>query len=726
MQDSSEVQAAAGAPAGRPDGAPDAGARRKLAAKKRKLEMNVVHRISVKEKNSVIDLGEVPRGQGCLKSGLESVAEALARAIPEELLKRILEIVNKVYDERMNLRAARGWERAFAPREVVREEREVVAAAKRTPAPAEGVVIQRKTRSVAVQVMRRSPRIGGLAADDAITGAWYDRVPFTTKITLNELKAWLALMWRCSLDTPNSFARLWAQGEGVQYLFATRLFSRERAAEIYRAFKFSHEEVLEIQTELNDATRRNWLAATVAVVDESMAPTKIHKNPHHVFIARKPKSNGIKIWMTVDFSGVVIKMSMFERVQPDGTVKPPEKTTDTLLRMVKELPEGSVIVGDSLFGSLQAAEELSKAGYEAILSCRTDRPRALFEQIFEQEDLDMLDYGVAQCFIRPKEPEAKGHSESAQHAAAASAARSDASAARSTRRSAAANARAAATAAQAEEARILEAAKASAAALGIDPEAEPRYLDRLKDMAREATLRTKPVLAVAQKVKGGRTVNTIATVSSTAPVQTQQERLVRDSTDEDARQHVFQGGDETRPQVRGDYTDLMEFVDEVDRVVLASMPFFRWHNWGAVVVFQQLTVAGMNNAKHFYRSGTGKVHPIPPAKWIKEVYEAWTPQCELFAIGNGKRRKCKVCWIQGRDNQTAWRCKHCDAICRHCTGICTDVRSRGRKRAPCTIGWCYKNDLRHNLYVTGRLVSARPQNSALVGASYDRDKQEAD
>lgn len=651
---------------------------------------------------------------------MDSTAEALSCAIPEELLRRILEIINKVYDERMNLRAARGYDRAFAPREVVREEQEVVAPAKRTPAPAAGVVVQRKMKSVVVQVMRRSPRTGGRAADDAITDAWYDRVPFTTRITLYELKAWLALMWRCSLDTPNSFARLWAQGEGVQYLFATQLFSRERAAEIYRAFKFSHEEVLEIQAGLNDATSRNGLAATVAVVDESMAPTKIRKNPHHVFIARKPKSNGIKIWMTVDFSGVVIKMSMFERVLPDGTVKPPEKTTDTLLRMVKELPEGSVIVGDSLFGSLQAVEELSKAGYEAIVSCRTDRPRALFAQIFEQEDLDMLDYGVAQCFIRPKEPEATAQSESAQYAAAESAARADASVARVTRGSAAADAQAAAATAEAEEARILEAATASAAALGIDLVAEPRYLDHLKDLAREATLRTKPVLAVSQRIKGGRTVNTLATVSSTAPIQTRQERLVRDSTDEDVRQHVFNSGDETRPQVRGDYTDLMEFVDEVDRVVLASVPFFRWHDWGAVVVFQQLTVAAMNNAKHFYRSGTGHVHPIPPAEWIKDVYEAWTPPCELLQIGNGKRRKCKICWIQHRDTKTVWRCQHCDAICKHCAGICTDVRSRGRKRAACTLEWCHGDDRLHRLYVSGHLVSRNPQNSALVGASRDQ------
>jgi len=83
-----------------------------------------------------------------------------------------------------------------------------------------------------------------------------------------------------------------------------------------RAFKFSHKEVLEIQETLNDATARAWSATTVAVVDESIAPTKIQQNPHHVFIARKPKSNGIKIWMTVDFSGVVTKMSRCERVQP--------------------------------------------------------------------------------------------------------------------------------------------------------------------------------------------------------------------------------------------------------------------------------------------------------------------------------------------------------------------------------------------------------------------------
>jgi len=41
---------------------------------------------------------------------------------------------------------------------------------------------------------------------------------------------------------------------------------------------------------------------------------------------------------------------------------PKEKSEETLLRMAKNMPQGSTIVGDSYFGSLPALELLTKEG----------------------------------------------------------------------------------------------------------------------------------------------------------------------------------------------------------------------------------------------------------------------------------------------------------------------------------------------------------------------------
>lgn len=598
-------------------------------------------------------------------------------------------------------------------------------ARKRSPAPAPGVAEQRTPRRVVVAQTRRSSRLKGVSADSIPSTPWYDRVPFTTPIRMSELKSWLAIMWRASLDTPNQFKHLWSTDRGVSYLFASSVMSRDRAAEIYRCFKFSHDQVLDIQSSLNDATQRNWIAATVAVVDESMAPTKIRKNPHHVFIARKPKSNGIKIWMTVDFSGVVIKMSMFERVLPDGSPSRKESTSDTLLRMIQELPEGTVIVGDSLFGSLDAVQALAEQGYEAILSCRTDRPSALFAHM-QANNFEVGDVRVAQCFVRPKSDRSV-----APGATWKSSFRSDGSVYYWNTADNVSVHQLPPEAVPLKEKLDKEAhaqykcALAAIQALDLDIPPTPELLSDLRNSAYKSIQNTKPVVATSQLVGKKKRVNTLATVGSTALSVSQQTRLVRDD-DDDARQQILADSTEKRPQVRMEYTDLMEFVDEVDRVILASMPFFRWNDWGAVVVFQELTVAAINNAKHFFRSGSGKTDPISPSDWIMMVYDAWVPQCHLSQQADGVKRSCKICAIEGRRSLTTWRCNHCDAICKHCAGICSQPRSRGRKRLLCSKSWCDGHGSPHLRYATGLLRPANPTRSRLAGEVRDAKKARID
>jgi len=141
--------------------------------------------------------------------------------------------MNKVYDERQNLKAARAFERQENKTEVQVELRSPAQNnSKRTPAPAPGVAETRTPKRVTVQTSRRSSRIQGVSADAVPDTPWYDRVAFTTPISGDELRAWLAIMWRSAIDTPNEFRNLWATDRGVNYLFASRVMSRDRAAEI--------------------------------------------------------------------------------------------------------------------------------------------------------------------------------------------------------------------------------------------------------------------------------------------------------------------------------------------------------------------------------------------------------------------------------------------------------------------------------------------------------------
>ena len=143
--------------------------------------------------------------------------------------------------------------------------------------------------------------------------------------------------------------------------------------------------MLELELEINENMVRIWIPANVGVVDESMAPTKIRNNPHHVYIMRKPHPNGIKNWSLVDYSGYFVSFSMFRRTDVDGKECPPEPTHETVTRLSKHLPEKSIVVGDSYFRSVQAVEALAKQGKHSLFSCTQKRPAVLFHDDIVQE-----------------------------------------------------------------------------------------------------------------------------------------------------------------------------------------------------------------------------------------------------------------------------------------------------------------------------------------------------
>ncbi len=130
---------------------------------------------------------------------------------------------------------------------------------------------------------------------------------------------------------------------------------------------------------MNEVMERLWIPATAAVVDESLVAHKGRKNPHHVFIMRKPHPHGLKVWSLVDHSGYFFHFSLFRR----GSA--PESSTDTLIRMSDKLDAGSVITADSYFSSLQSVEELSKRGKYCLLSTNVKRPASIFQDLLCRE-----------------------------------------------------------------------------------------------------------------------------------------------------------------------------------------------------------------------------------------------------------------------------------------------------------------------------------------------------
>lgn len=125
--------------------------------------------------------------------------------------------------------------------------------------------------------------------------------------------------------------------------------------EIYRCLDF---DLSFISSHLKANCQRVWIPDSVIVVDESMVPTKSRKNPHHVYIARKPHPYGNKIWSLADKLGFLFSWRMYERsrtlqdlqylhsllaserkAEKKRLEKTKEKVEDTVRSLIKDLPQ---------------------------------------------------------------------------------------------------------------------------------------------------------------------------------------------------------------------------------------------------------------------------------------------------------------------------------------------------------------------------------------------------
>jgi hypothetical protein len=205
----------------------------------------------------------------------------------------------------------------------------------------------------------------------------------------------------------------------VEFNYVKTLISRERWCEMYSCFEFTEEEMKFLESRWNSIAQEMYIPSNFVVLDESMIPFK-GENPHHVFIIRKPHSNGTKVWSLVDYHRYFYNTSVYRRDRTKGqkvNSGPPtipsngsssstssqhnsssssntgggnstskktsavkEKTVDTVLRMASPLKEGSVLVADSYFGSPEAMIKLARRKIHSVFSCSTTRPTAIFKE----------------------------------------------------------------------------------------------------------------------------------------------------------------------------------------------------------------------------------------------------------------------------------------------------------------------------------------------------------
>ena len=205
-------------------------------------------------------------------------------------------------------------------------------------------------------------------------------IAYHMEISTIEFKKFFAILLYTLSVHIKALTDLWAEDDDLsRNTFVQKLLSRDRFKVIYRAFRFSDDQLQQMEEEMQEHLQALWIPATAVVVDETIVATKSTKNPHHVFILRKPHPHGIKVWLLVDLSGFVIMYSVFRRNAPK------EATHETLLKMTNFLLPGTVVTADSYFGSVKAMEELTMKGKYCLFSCNRSRPSVLFKDYLMKE-----------------------------------------------------------------------------------------------------------------------------------------------------------------------------------------------------------------------------------------------------------------------------------------------------------------------------------------------------
>ncbi len=222
---------------------------------------------------------------------------------------------------------------------------------------------------------------------------------FCSAITLKELHKFFGILLYSTKYQVQSLKEFWSKKPGAASFPEVQLaMSYERFALIYRCFRFSEEEVsvvlsyqlylpfkqmIILEQDINRHMQEAWRPANIAVVDETLVPHKGRKNPHHVFIIRKPHPHGLKNWSVVDFSGYFFGFSLFRRDRTREKLTY-EAADQTLLRMSNILPPGTLIVADSYFGSLKALEGLAQQGKYGLFSMNSTCDTMIFHDDLHQ------------------------------------------------------------------------------------------------------------------------------------------------------------------------------------------------------------------------------------------------------------------------------------------------------------------------------------------------------
>lgn len=152
---------------------------------------------------------------------------------------------------------------------------------------------------------------------------------------------------------------------------------------------------------MNQEFNKHKTITKIVCLDESMIPFKSRRNPHFIFVPRKPHPVGIKLFTAADSDTFIFKLLMKKRteIHPQQPLLHRTKVEfnrnhyemeeevsvpETCLKLTNSLKcDKHIVVCDKWFGSLSTLCELKRVGIDTVMKTKDDRPKALWERLHQ-------------------------------------------------------------------------------------------------------------------------------------------------------------------------------------------------------------------------------------------------------------------------------------------------------------------------------------------------------
>ena len=148
--------------------------------------------------------------------------------------------------------------------------------------------------------------------------------------------------------------------------------------EYYRLNRVLRPDVTLLIERCNEVWGSLWRLGAVASGDETVVPHKgVRAGPLRQFIPRKPHSTGVKLYVLADavepyVTNVYLYVGARGQLRRASTVQGNMNARQIVNYWADVLPEGTILVADSFFGSHEAAKGLAARGTPFLMLCKRD------------------------------------------------------------------------------------------------------------------------------------------------------------------------------------------------------------------------------------------------------------------------------------------------------------------------------------------------------------------